>query len=81
MADELDIKKSAQGPASAAVDGTSATQHDLSKQIEADRYLASKDAVKRRHRGLRFSKLLPPGTVSGPQASDDGPGHGFGSWY
>ena len=80
MADDLDIKKSAQGPASVTSDGTSATQHDLSKQIEADRYLASKGAVKRRNRGLVFSKMLPPGTVGGRRLPF-GPGHDFYNWY
>ena len=81
MADELDIQKAAQTPASATSDGTSATQHDLSKQIEADRYLASKGAVKGKKRGLLFSKLLPPGTVDGPRVPRDGPGYGFRTWY
>ncbi|MFV0442868.1 MAG: hypothetical protein ACK5Q5_04770 [Planctomycetaceae bacterium] len=38
-------------------------QHPLKEQIEADRYLASKNAAKSKSRGLRFSKLVPPGTA------------------
>jgi hypothetical protein len=36
-------------------------QHKLSDQIAADRYLNSKDAAKSKTRGLRFTKLVPPG--------------------
>lgn len=63
MADELDdtIRQNAQGPAKAAGDAGSVEQHKLSEQIEADRYLASKDAAKTKSRGLRFNKLAPPG--------------------
>jgi len=36
-------------------------QHKLAEQIEADRYLASKEAMQSKKRGLRFNKLVPPG--------------------
>ena len=42
------IVKNASGPKSAEVDGQRIEQHSLKEQIEADKYLASKDAVKRR---------------------------------
>lgn len=63
MADELDdtIRQSAQGPAKATGDAGSVEQHPLPDQIEADRYLASKDAAESKKRGLRFNKLVPPG--------------------
>jgi hypothetical protein len=63
MADDLEdeIRKNAEGPAKASGDVGSVEQHKLAEQIEADRYLASKDAVKRSRRGLRFTKLVPPG--------------------
>jgi len=35
-------------------------QHSLKDQIEADRYLASKEAAKR-GLGVKRSKLVPPG--------------------
>jgi hypothetical protein len=62
MADELDdtIRQNAQGPAKAAGDAGSIEQHQLDEQIEADRYLASKEGVKSKKRGLRFNKLVPP---------------------
>ncbi|MGE0375345.1 MAG: hypothetical protein AB7I48_11625 [Planctomycetaceae bacterium] len=36
-------------------------QHSLTEQIEADRYLASKQAANSKPRGLRLSRLVPPG--------------------
>ncbi|MBX3452742.1 MAG: hypothetical protein KF777_24615 [Planctomycetaceae bacterium] len=55
------IRENAQGPAKATGDSGSVEQHSLQDQIEADRYLASKQAAKSKSRGLRFSKLVPPG--------------------
>ena len=65
MAEDLKdaISENAQQPAKATVDGQTAEQHNLKDQIAADRHLSSKDAVKSPTRGLRFSKLVPPGTV------------------
>ena len=62
MADDLEqtIRENAQGPAEARGDSVSMRQHDLKNQVEADRYLASKDAV-RKGRGFRLTKLVPPG--------------------
>ena len=62
MADDLEqtIRENAQGPAEARSDSVSMRQHDLKDQVEADRYLASKDAV-RKGRGFRLTKLVPPG--------------------
>lgn len=62
---EQAIKDNAAGPARAAVDGQSVEQHSLRDQIEADRYLASKEAVRRKDRGLRLTRLIPPGTEGG----------------
>ena len=63
MADELDvtIRENAQGPAKVAGDAGSVEQHSLADQIAADRYLQSKAAARGKQRGLRFSKLVPPG--------------------
>jgi hypothetical protein len=63
MPDPLDdaIRTNAEGPAKAAGDAGSVEQHKLTEQIAADRYLASKEAVQSKRRGLRFSKLVPPG--------------------
>jgi len=63
VAEQLDqtIRDNAQGPAKASGDSGSMEQHKLADQIEADRYLNSKDAAKSKSRGLRFTKLVPPG--------------------
>ena len=63
MPDDLEqqIRENAQGPAKASGDAGSVEQHKLTEQIEADRYLASKEAAKSKQRGLRFNKLVPPG--------------------
>ena len=63
MPETLDdaIRQNAQGPAKAAGDSGSVEQHKLSEQIEADKYLASKDAAQSKRRGLAFNKIVPPG--------------------
>ena len=63
MADELKdtILENAQGPAKASGDAGSIEQHKLTDQIEADRYLVSKQAAKSKRRGLVFNKIVPPG--------------------
>jgi hypothetical protein len=63
MSDDLDdtIRQNASGPAKAAGDAGSVEQHSLADQIEADRYLASKQASKSKSRGLVINKLVPPG--------------------
>ena len=64
MADEpLDdtIRENAKGPAEAHGDAGGVKQHSLRDQIEADRFLASKQAVKSKSRGVRFTKIRPPG--------------------
>ena len=63
MAEELDdvIRENAQGPAKASGDSGSMEQHPLKDQIEADRYLESKKATRKKSLGLRISKIVPPG--------------------
>ncbi|MFN8857102.1 MAG: hypothetical protein ACK50P_16170 [Planctomycetaceae bacterium] len=63
MPEELDstLRENATGPAKVAGDAGSVEQHSLPDQIAADRYLQAKAAVKAKRRGLRFSKLVPPG--------------------
>ncbi len=63
MADDLDdtIQENAQGPAKASGDSGSLEQHKLKDQIEADRYLQSKKASRKKKLGLRISKIVPPG--------------------
>lgn len=58
---EQAIRENAQGPAEAHGDSGGVKQHSLKDQIEADRFLASKQAVKSKSRGIRFTKVAPPG--------------------
>jgi len=58
------IDASAQGPKRVRTDAGEAEAHDLEQQIAADKYLAAKAAANRGgNRGLRFNKLIPPGTI------------------
>jgi len=65
MADEVTdaIEENAKGPKKASGDSGSFEQHSLPDQVEADKYLASKKAMKSPSRGVRFSKLIPPGAA------------------
>lgn len=65
MAEELEqiIRDNAQGPRRAQGDSGSVEQHPLPEQIAVDRYLATKAATRKRNRGLRFNKLVPPGSA------------------
>jgi hypothetical protein len=67
MSDELasKIDTVAQGPASVRTDAGEVTAQSIPDMIEADKYLASRNAVGagNTHRGLRFNKIIPPGTV------------------
>ena len=56
------IHEAAQQPAEVAVDGQTVKQQPLPDQIEADRYLASKEAAKQ-GLGVRMTKVVPPGAV------------------
>lgn len=56
------IRENAAGPKRAQGDSGSVEQHDLTDQIEADRYLSSKEAAKK-GLGVRMTKVVPPGAV------------------
>ena len=65
MPDDIDktIEENAKGPKRAKGDSGEMEQHGLTDQIAADRYLSSKKAAKAKSLGLRFSKLVPPGSA------------------
>ncbi|HET6429076.1 MAG TPA: hypothetical protein VFJ30_11725 [Phycisphaerae bacterium] len=66
MADDLKdaIKQNAEGPAEARGDSGSVRQHGLKDQIEADKYLAGKDAAsKNPAKAFTRVKIVPPGTA------------------
>jgi len=61
------IETTAEGPRRVRTDAGEVESQPLPDLIEADKYLASRDAVdagtNRTHRGLRFNVLKPPGSV------------------
>ena len=65
MADELGeaISNTAQNPARVRTDAGEVESQDLSKLIEADKYLKARDAAAKKTRGLRFNKIVPPGSI------------------
>ena len=64
MADLSDqIETAAATPAAASVDGQSVTSRGIADLITADQYLAVKEAVAKRRRGLAFTKLINPGAA------------------
>lgn len=54
------IAQNAAGPAKASGDEGSVEQYSLSEMIEADRYLASKNAARNSGFPFRLTKLIPP---------------------
>ena len=58
------VAAGAAGPRSAAADGVNMTAHSLPDLIAAEKYLAAKSAGSSRFSGLRFARLVPPGTTS-----------------
>lgn len=60
------IESRAEEPSSASGDGQSVSQRPISEIIEAEKYLQGKEAVQsttKGSRGLRFTKIIPPGAV------------------
>lgn len=66
MPDELKdaIVANATGPKRAQDDAGSVEQHTLPDQIEAARFVQGSEAAAKPHRGLRFTRLVPPGATS-----------------
>ena len=56
------INDAAQKPAEARGDSASVRAHSLPDLIAADKYLAEKSAAQSRGLGLRFGRIIPPGT-------------------
>jgi hypothetical protein len=65
MSDEVSNKlaEAAVGPKRVRTDAGEVEAHDLDQMIEADKYLAAKAATASKSRGLRFNKIIPPGTI------------------
>ena len=60
---EQAIEQNATGPKKAQGDTGSVEQHSLPDQIAAERYLAAKKAVATKSKGLRLTKIVPPGAA------------------
>jgi len=66
MAEDLKdaIQQNAGQPKQASADGVSVQQHGLADQIEADKYLAGKEAAsKNPAKAFTRVKIVPPGTA------------------
>jgi hypothetical protein len=67
MSDELrdKIAETASGPKRVRTDAGEVEAQDVAAMIEADKYLSAKAASSgtNTRRGLRFNKLIPPGTI------------------
>lgn len=63
MADLSDKIETAASGKSVTTDGLTVTQQDLSQLIEADRYLKAQEGSSSPQRGLRFTRLVPPGSA------------------
>jgi hypothetical protein len=63
MSDEIRdaIETTAKGPSRVRTDAGEVQSQDISKQIEADKYLAAKAAASTKARGLRFNQIVPGG--------------------
>lgn len=61
--DEL-VAQAMTDPKRGVVDGVDITQHSLDELIAAARYLKSQTAASKAHRGLRFTKLVPGGSIN-----------------
>ena len=64
MADEIEdtIETNATGPKRVRGDSGEIEQHSLKDQIEVDRYLASKKAIKN-GKGFKLSRLISPDAI------------------
>ena len=63
MAIEDKINEVANGPAKATGDAGSVEQQNLKDLVEADKYLANKNASHRQGLGIKRVQLIPPGAV------------------
>lgn len=57
------IRENIEGPKRATGDTGSVEQHSPSEQAAGDRYLATKTAMTKPHRGIRITRLVPPGAA------------------
>lgn len=58
-----EIETAAKAPKKMKGDGEEAEQHSLQDQLEVEDRLQATAAVKRKKRGMLYTKLSPPGTT------------------
>lgn len=65
MPEEIEdaIEDAAITPKSVEGDEGKVTARDIDELIKADEYLASKTAMRKKGKGIRFSKMIPPGSL------------------
>jgi hypothetical protein len=63
MADEIqdELLELAQNPLKMTGDGGDVVERPLVDLIKADQYLRAKTAAEKAHRGIRITRLVPPG--------------------
>ena len=61
--DDEELKSLASQPKAAEVDGQRMEMHSLKDQIELDRYLASKKAVRANRLGIRIGRMAAGGAI------------------
>lgn len=64
MADVETIETAAANPQEASVDGVKMVQHSLPDLIAAEKHVAAKRARRDKYRGIRYNRIVPPGTTS-----------------
>jgi len=64
MSDELreKIEETATNPHRVRTDAGEVESHKIDELIELDKYTSAKTATAKKNRGLRFNKIIPPGT-------------------
>lgn len=63
MSNINELEQKANNPKSATIDNQSVVQHDLSQQIEFDKYLEAKKVAKSKRNQVRFMKIRSGGSV------------------
>jgi len=72
------IGAAAAGPANVTVDGVTVSARPVAEMIAAAQHVGNEAVRKNRRLGIRFLKILPPGTIGTPAANSRA-GGGYGS--
>lgn len=63
MSESDDIAANAAKAKRVTVDGQTTERRDMADELQGRRAAAADTGVTRKHRGLRFNKLKPPGSI------------------